>query len=616
MMRSIASVFILVLGLCALECGCTGSGKSKSWGDSSTKSPDSSESVDVPGEGARDAGAGSSASLDAAGGTVQDAGSEMTSGGGLDGTLGEPWPAEGIDAGMSDAPLGALATDGVPSGEVHDDASARDGPSESHDRAAVDSGVADAASLSLSVQVGAPPAGNPLARELIVTANQSCSLSGFVKTDGEPGRGNSLPAETAPGLEHHLWFAGLLPRKTFHYAIYLAGRPEEVLAAGSFATPALPLLATSPSDVVNGPQVDRSIWVAIPINIPDPERPARVGGGQVMIFDRQGRPRFFHDTVTYPDATRPQFMEGLVRLPNNDLAWANRNFVPAVTVTGREYVLFDVQLNQPSLVHCHHQGSYQIGEEKRALVLFNRLGDGVQCDLVTPSDTTVGDGVAFLDANGVERNRWTIFGHLDEVSPETLSPCDCDGGFWRPGTYDWTHANSVYPIDDGAAFVISLRNVSRILKVDAATGEIIWQMGKGLDFTWLGDEPEEDQWFINQHDGQPLNNGHFLIFDNSNGRYNPCRANPWSRVIELDVDPEAMTVRLVWEHRVPYAAAMGSAVRLSSGNTLIGGGSVGHILEVTPDGQEIWSLRFPTISQSLTIFNAQPYPAVWDYDAP
>ena len=466
--------------------------------------------------------------------------------------------------------------------------------------------------LDLQIYVDEPFAGNPLARRLRIYSNVPCSLSGFATTDGEPGRSPSSPRATATGTYHALWFYGLLAESAFNYTIFLADQPDAPLAVGEFETPSLPNWAPKPIKINNTADAAPDTWVAMLINstgdVDGDYSPDRVN--LIQILDREGRARFFHNVTEDLQG----FMEGLTVLSNGDLAWSNRSDVVATGPTGVDYLLFDVQLDEPCGISSHHQGYYWLKPEKGAITLFNLKGPGVECDLTTPTENTVADGVAWLDETGQEIKRWTFFDVPDAIPPELQNPCNCDHSLWGPGTYDFSHANSVFSVDDGAAVLISSRNLSRIIKVDAESGEVIWQLGKDLDFTWISSEPEKDRWFYLQHDARWLPNNHLLVFDNSSSRYRECWKNPWSRGLELEVDEEAMTVRQVWEHRVPYSAANGSVTRLSNGNTLIAGGWNGVIVEAAPDGREVWSIEYLIILQLPDIYNARPYRALWDYE--
>ena len=462
------------------------------------------------------------------------------------------------------------------------------------------------ASLTVTVTVQPAAAGNFLSRQLQIVSNITCALSGKVQTPGETGYGPSDPQTTEQGTTHSLWFYGLLAQTTYTYSIWEADTPDKVLATGEFETSVQPDWAPQPSEVINTDDADPDTWFAMSVNT---NKGSGEGVGLILVVDRQGRYRFFHQTENYPGLVHPSFLEGLMILENGDLAWNNRTDIEAVSLAGSDYLLFDVGLKPPHLESSHHQSWVFEGAAPGALVLFNLFGDGVACDLVTPTEQSVGDGVARIDANGQEVWRWSVFDSSDDIPPESLSPCDCDGGFWGPGTYDFSHANSVWPVDDGQAFLVSLRNLSRVVKVDADNGEVIWQLGKGLDFTFVGDQEQADRWFSFQHDAQWHSGNRLLIFDNHRSHKTECEPANWSRAVEYEVDEQAMTVSLVWEHRVASAWANGNNDRLDNGNVLIAGGGNRRLVEVTTDGQEVWSYQFPPTLPNLS--TGRGMPALW-----
>ena len=81
---------------------------------------------------------------------------------------------------------------------------------------------------------------------------------------------------------------------------------------------------------------------------------------------------------------------------------------------------------------------------------------------------------------------------------------------------------------------------------------------------------QSDQ-FYHQHHAQMLPNGHILLFDNGNFRPDN-QGGRYSRALELELDFNTMQARKVWEYRNKpdlYASAVGSAVRLENGNTVL-----------------------------------------------
>jgi hypothetical protein len=163
---------------------------------------------------------------------------------------------------------------------------------------------------------------------------------------------------------------------------------------------------------------------------------------------------------------------------------------------------------------------------------------------------------------------WRSWEHLEpEAYPMTL----------QDHRAEWTHGNTVAETAEGN-ILVSFRNISTVVMVERATGNIIWQ---------LGSPP-----LAQQHDPRPLPNGNLLIFDNGTHR----RDHPatFSRVIE--VDPR--TSAIVWEYTDPslfefFSPYISGAQRLANGNTLVCEGCHGRIFEVTRDREVVWEYVSP-----------------------
>ena len=143
--------------------------------------------------------------------------------------------------------------------------------------------------------------------------------------------------------------------------------------------------------------------------------------------------------------------------------------------------------------------------------------------------------------------------------------------------HEWTHGNTVAETAEGH-ILVSFRNISTVVMIERATGNIIWQ---------IGGPP-----LAQQHDPRPLPNGNILIFDNGTHRHdNPVT---FSRVIEVDPRTSDIVWRYtdqsIFEFFSPYISG---AQRLANGNTLICEGCHGRIFEVTPAGEVVWEYVSP-----------------------
>jgi len=186
-----------------------------------------------------------------------------------------------------------------------------------------------------------------------------------------------------------------------------------------------------------------------------------------------------------------------------------------------------------------------------------------------------------IDANKNVVFQWRSWDHFDikDATHELLTGAQID----------YVHGNAI-ELDNDGNLMISSRHMDEITKINRSTGSIMWRLGgKNNQFTFIND-PER---FSYQHDIRRIPNGNITLFDNGN-----YHSPNYSRVIEYSLDEVNRTVTLVWQYRnTPeiYGSSMGSAQRLSNGNTIIGWGSTNPTLtEVRPDGSKALVMTFNT----------------------
>lgn len=171
--------------------------------------------------------------------------------------------------------------------------------------------------------------------------------------------------------------------------------------------------------------------------------------------------------------------------------------------------------------------------------------------------------------------------------------------------HDWAHINSVRyteenPVTGTPAFIMSARHLNLVFIVDAETGQIIWESPSTM--------------FATQHDATFLENGNILVFDNGLFRNVPI---PFfvSRAAEVNPKTNAITWMYPSEQvpateRAQFASSiMGSAQRLSNGNTLLTESTANNVIEVTPQGEVVWSYTeyFRDEEGSRIFFKARKY---------
>ena len=178
------------------------------------------------------------------------------------------------------------------------------------------------------------------------------------------------------------------------------------------------------------------------------------------------------------------------------------------------------------------------------------------------------DRIVEVDASGQLVWDWHAYEHLN-LETDLITPGE--------PRHEWSHGNTVVPLGDDRVLV-SFRNISTVLIIDKASGEITWKVGWDV--------------ISRQHDPSILPNGNVLIFDNGERRKNDVRV--FSRVVEIDPSNN----QIVWEYSDHpyynfYSPRISGARRLSNGNTLITEGMFGRMFQVTAAKEVVWEYINP-----------------------
>jgi len=233
----------------------------------------------------------------------------------------------------------------------------------------------------------------------------------------------------------------------------------------------------------------------------------------------------------------------------------------------------------------------------------DRLDDGSLCAphgrwnhemLLMPNDMvwTIGADIRSININGKDTmqtggtiEQWDInkgtvtrlvslFDLLDAATDRTEDSNLTSGFFWQGNqnqyadeVEDWTHSNSLDVLPNGD-ILMSNRHLNQLIAIKPDFSGIDWKLGgQGSDFTF----PNPSDEFYHEHDATMLPNGNILLFDNGNTR--PAdQGGEYSRAEELKLDFNTMQATKVWEFRnMPdiYCGAVGSAIRLKNGNTVV-----------------------------------------------
>ena len=227
---------------------------------------------------------------------------------------------------------------------------------------------------------------------------------------------------------------------------------------------------------------------------------------------------------------------------------------------------FDVELldNSNILFVLPRNGVYEINRSGK--IIWSYLTDKISHDADRlPNGNTVFAFGAFdqkTDAQVTEINSrgdtvwsWHAGDYFDKAPFNTIF---VDG---------WTHTNAVTRLSSGNTLVCP-RNFNLIVEVDSR-GKVIRTIGEGV--------------YYSTHDPEVLDSGTILAV--SQYRDKPHQA--------IEINPVLNTI--VWEYGIADRRAwpVRDANRLPNGNTLITGST--EIIEVTSQGQVVWSFRFNNI---------------------
>lgn len=310
---------------------------------------------------------------------------------------------------------------------------------------------------------------------------------------------------------------------------------------------------------------------------------------QLVVVDPEGRVRWHH-------ALPPGLDAGVEVLPstNGTFAWGGGNSpLGAPTVVDVDgSTLERVEYPGSELATFHHDGK--------------RLVDGRFLTL-----EAVPNSAGSRTWTGFALGRWDPL--TEALDWSWSSQRAVDAGRLDPGSGSnpW-HANwaDLVVIDGRETALVGLCNMSQVVAVDVASGQVAWIWGRGGDFTLydaddraLGDE----EWPQCLH-GPDYRDGRLVLFDNG-------RERARSRVSRYRLDPDRGRSVLEWTWSDGrFADHLGDADDLPEGRVLVTESvtngpaeSLGtRILEVDTDGATVWALELD--AEDSAVYRAQRIP--------
>lgn len=296
----------------------------------------------------------------------------------------------------------------------------------------------------------------------------------------------------------------------------------------------------------------------------------------LMVLDNSGRPLMYKSIGGAPCLD--------FKVQNNNTFTFFQGFVekfysmkPTLQVTDSFYCGNGYSTDTHELILLPDNKAWMMSYDTQTVDMSKIISGG------DPSARVVGLVIQEIDENKNVIFQWRSWDHfqITDATHENL----------LAHIVDYVHGNAI-DLDYDGNVLISSRHLDEITKINRQTGNIIWRWGgENNQFTFTNDTIG----FSHQHHIRRLENGNYSIFDNGN-----FHTPPFSRVVEYKLDQVNKTATVMWQYRnTPntIAFAMGSAQRLSDGNTLIGWGSANPtVTEVKPDGTKTLEITFaPTV---------------------
>lgn len=198
--------------------------------------------------------------------------------------------------------------------------------------------------------------------------------------------------------------------------------------------------------------------------------------------------------------------------------------------------------------------------------------------------TTIrGDAIVEISPDGAERTVWSSW---DAVTYRG------EGGF--PEGW-WTMVNHIQYVAEDDDYVVSMKNISTLARVDGETGATEWLMGGG-DQTIVPDTP-----FHGQHGFDVLSAEELLLFDNAGDE-----AASRIQRIALEPDKGRATTTDIYSDGIS-SFVMGDVMEFDDGGMLVSWSTASTIDEIDQSGQRVSRLTF---EEAETVGYLSFYPSI------
>lgn len=383
--------------------------------------------------------------------------------------------------------------------------------------------------------------------------------------------------DAAHVLEHRVLVIGMHAETAYQIRAVSESETGTGSAEGTFTTGALPENIPQASLTAKNFDKMEAGWTLMNIEF------GRSAPAKVVMYDEQGLPVWYFIDGTHADS-RGDVATALV---------GDRVLVgPAIGEPAREVDLSgEVKWSGPAQSTKELQ-THEFGKTESGNYLFN-----VELDKAIEGGTTHIDDQLLQELSpelGVVWS-WNLFDHVPAVGTRE----------------ELCHGNAL-SLDLAGNFAYYNCRYLGLLKLDRASGEIIWRLGGTYDQQSLGAgdftyDPPESQ-FSDAHDPEIHDDGSVLLYDN--GGYGSSSGTKFhTRVLEYQLDETKHTATRIfefpgdfpvdaWYKNDWYTPIWGDADRLENGNILVTAGMRSsslstRVFEITRQGEVVWELTFP-----------------------
>ena len=418
----------------------------------------------------------------------------------------------------------------------------------------------------------------------------------FVKYYSDVHKGYKI-GEDSSRNEHYFFLWGMRENRNYKIEIYSDEEEPELLATTEFHSGKAPDSIFPMYLVANEKEsVQPGFLIVAQQSEPDEARMEPI----VFMVDTDGFVvwSFEHYLPGFSILTEPSYQKKTNTLLLGIQKWAMED-IPAeeaIEIDMEGNIIWkspDIQWTLYGETTWHHM--YRLLDDDTLLLIRAQYNDRV-----------IGDRIVNVDRDYSEIWSW---GYFD--SPDYFNTFECSelSEYWC----DWSHNNAAAMFKDENILYFNSLWLG-FFKMDMNSREILWKFGKDGDFTMLSEHPFP--WPANTHDPKFMDASRkrLLFFDNG------ITERFYSRIIEYEIDEEAMTAEITFEydglnsdHAWSAGLGWGDADYLENGNILVTKGLVdtpqnSSIFEVTRDGRVVWEIyTYQEDGFLIELYNAEKF---------